>query len=373
LAAEQGKSVMKLFPASLLAVSASVIVSLPAFAEEASSSWVDRLAFYGDLRLRYEDIDEQGDPDAARDRERGRARIGLKADVSPNVKLIMGLATGGDNPVSRNVTGDGGFTTKEIGIELMYVDWQATDDLSVYAGKMKNPLFRAGGVPLIWDGDLNPEGLAASFASGMFFANAGIFSVEERSGQDDSALRAIQGGIKTDIGEFGKITAGLGYFEYTNTIGNEPFYDGNPSGNSVDADGNYLYAYKNTAAFAQFDTKLGDWPFQVYAHYTVNNEVDVEDTAYAFGAKLGSAKKQGSQQASYTFQDIEADSVIGTFNDSDFGGGGTDSSGHMIKYKYMLRDHISVGGTLFINEIDRFQGTAHDFDRLQIDVEFKFN
>ncbi len=64
--------------------------------------------------------------------------------------------------------------------------------------------------------------------------------------------------------------------------------------------------------------------------------------------------------------------MIGTFNDSDFGGGGTDSSGHMIKYKYMLRDAISLGGTLFINEIDRFQGVEHDFNRLQIDLEFKF-
>jgi hypothetical protein len=363
---------MKLIVRTLLVGSASALLSLPVFADEASTSWVDRMSFYGDLRLRYEDIDEEGDPDAARERERGRARIGLKAEVSPNVAVIFGIATGGDNPVSRNVTGDGGFTTKEIGIELMYVDWTATDDLSLYFGKMKNPLFKAGGVPLIWDGDLNLEGAAASFASGVFFANAGIFSVEERSGDDDSGLRAIQGGIATGVGESSKLTAGLGYFEYTNTIGNEPFYNGAPKGNTVDDDGNYVYDYKNTEAFAQFDTKLGKWPFQLYAHYTMNNEVDVEDTAFAYGAKLGSAKKQGSQQVSYTYQDIEADAVIGTFNDSDFGGGGADSSGHMLKYKYMLRDTISLGGTLFINRIDRFQGTEHDYDRLQIDVEFKF-
>ena len=363
---------MKLLPRTLLAAGAAALFSMPAFADDANSSWADRISLYGDLRLRYEDIDEEGDPGAERDRERGRARIGLKADVSSDVTVIMGLATGGDNPVSRNVTGDGGFTTKDIGIELMYVDWKATDQLSVFAGKMKNPLFRAGGVPLIWDGDLNPEGAAAAFASGMFFANAGLFSVEERSGADDSTLRALQGGIKTDIGDVGKLTAGLGYFEYTNTIGNEPFYNGSSKGNTVDVDGNYVYDYKNTEVFAQFDTELGDWPFQVYAHYTVNSEAPVEDTAYAFGAKFGSAKKQGTQQVSYTYQDIEADAVIGTFNDSDFGGGGTDASGHMIKYKYMLRDTISLGGTLFLNQIDRFQGTEHDFDRLQIDVEFKF-
>ena len=363
---------MKLVHGTLLAVGAAALISAPALADEEKSSWVDRVSFYGDLRLRHEDIDEDGNPDAERDRERGRARLGLKADVTPNVKLILGIATGGDNPVSRNVTGDGGFTTKEIGFELMYIDWQAMDGLSLYAGKMKNPLFKAGGAPLIWDGDLNPEGGAAKYANGMFFANAGIFTVEERSGDDDSILRAVQGGIKTNIGEAGKLTAGVGYFEYTNTIGNEPFYNGRANGNTVDAEGNYVYDYKNTEVFAQFDMKFADWPFALYAHYTVNNEVDVEDTAYAFGAKLGSAKKQGSQQVSYTYQDIEADAVIGTFNDSDFGGGGTDSSGHMLKYKYMLRDSISIGGTLFVNEVDRFQGTEHDYNRLQVDVEFKF-
>lgn len=346
--------------------------STPAIAADGETSWYDRMQLYGDLRLRAEYIHEEGNPDANRDRERGRARIGVKADVSQNVRLVVGIATGGDNPVSRNVTGDGGFTTKEIGLELFYVDWTINDNLTVFAGKMKNPLFKAGKVPLIWDSDLNLEGAAATFSSGMFFGTAGAFAVEERSGDDDSTLFSAQAGLKFPLGDAAKLTAGAGYFAYTNTIGNEPFYNGRPKGNTVDIDGNLVYDYKNTEAFAQFDTKLGNWPLQVYAHYTVNNEAPEEDTAYAFGAKIGSAKKQGSQQLSWTWQDIEADAVIGTFNDSDFGGGGTDSEGHMVKYKFMLRDQISIGGTFFRNQIDRFQGTPHDFDRIQFDVEFKF-
>jgi len=101
--------------------------------------------------------------------------------------------------------------------------------------------------------------------------------------------------------------------------------------------------------------------------------VSQQDTAYAFGAQIGSAKGQGTSQYSWTYQDIEADAVIATFNDSDFGGGGTDASGHIIKAKFMLRDGISLGGTLFINDVDRFQGVEHDYSRIQIDVEFKFD
>ncbi len=349
------------------------VLAMPARAEGDEESWIDRVSLYANLRLRFEDIHEEGRPDANRDRERGLARFGIKADVHDNVKLVLGLATGGDNPVSRNVTGDGGFTTKEIGLELFYVDWAATDSLNIYGGKMKSPLFRAGKVPLIWDSDLNLEGVAARYSSGMFFGTLSSFSVEERSGEDDSVLYTAQAGLDFGVGEKSKLQAGLGYFAYTNTIGNEPFYNGSPRGNTVDVDGNLVFDYKNTEVFAQFDTKIGDWPLQLYGHYTVNNEVDREDTAYAFGAKIGSTKQKGNMQFSWFYQDIEADSVIVTFNDSDFGGGGTDSRGHVIKGKYMLTDRINVGGALFLNKVDGFQGgLERDFTRVQLDVEFEF-
>ena len=75
---------------------------------------------------------------------------------------------------------------------------------------------------------------------------------------------------------------------------------------------------------------------------------------------------------SRTYVDIEADAAIGTFSESDFGGGGTDSSGHILNGKYVLSKNVSLGGTLFVNEVDRFQGTEHDNKRIQLDIDFKF-
>ena len=364
---------MKSIATALGSVLTIGILAQSAWAEEDAGSWVDRVALYGDLRLRYEDIHEEGNPDANRDRERSRARFGIKADVHKNVKIIFGLATGGDNPVSRNVTGDGGFTSKEITLELFYVDWAATDSLNIYAGKMKTPLFRAGKVALIWDSDLNLEGISAKYHAGMFFGNVGRFSAEERSGQDDSVLYIGQLGLVAGLSERTKLTAGLGYFGYSNTIGNQPFYNGAPKGNTVDANGNLVFEYENFELFVQMDTAIGDWPLQLYGHYTVNNEVDRQDTAYAFGAKIGSTKQKGNMQFTWTYQDVEADALIGTFNDSDFGGGGTDASGHIFSGKYMLTDNINVAGTVFLNQVDGFQGgVKRDFNRVQLDVEFSF-
>ena len=359
---------MKLLAQIATALILPALLTMPAAAQE---DWTDRIKLKGDVRLRYEAIDEAGEEE--RNRMRFRTRFGLSAKVSDDVKFVFQLASGGDNPVSTNQTFDDGFSTKDIGVDLAYVDWKINDNLNFYGGKMKNPLYKAGGVPLIWDGDLNPEGLAMKFTSGGFFGTAGGFSVEERSSADDSLLFVVQAGYTFAVGENASLTAGAGYFSYSNTVGNEPFYNGRSNGNSVDLNGDYIYDYKNTEVFAQFDTKVGDWPLRIYAHATQNNEVSTEDMGYAVGAKVGSAKADGDMEFSWTFQDIEADSVIGTYNDSDFGGGGTDSDGHLLKAKYAVSKKIFVGGTLFLNNVDRFQGAEHDYNRLQLDVEFKFD
>lgn len=346
-----------------------VLLATPSNAQE--ETWVDRIKFKGDVRLRHERIDEEGEEDRAR--MRFRTRFGLSAKVSDDVNFIFQLATGGDNPTSTNQSFDDGFSTKDIGVDLAYVDWKINDSLSFYGGKMKNPMYKAGGVPLIWDGDLNPEGFVVKYSSGNFFGTVGGFSAEERSSADDSLLYVIQAGMKFPVGDAANVTAGVGYFAYTDTIGNEPFYDGSAKGNSVDLNGDYIYEYKNTELFAQFDTKAGEWPLKIYAHATRNSDAPTEDMGYAVGATLGSAKKDGEMEFSWTFQDVEADAVVGTFNDSDFGGGGTDSDGHLLKAKYAVSKKIILGGTLFLNNVDRFQGTEHDYSRLQLDVEFKFD
>ena len=354
---------------ALSVLGALFTISAPAAAEQ--QSWVDRIDFSGNARLRYEGIDEEGEEE--RNRMRFRARLGFSAAVSDDVKFVLRLATGGDNPVSTNQTFDDGFSTKDIGVDRAYIDWKINDELNLLGGKTKNPLFRAGGAQIAWDNDLNLEGFALTYASGRVFGTLGGFSVEERSSADDSLLYVVQGGVKLPVGDDNKLTVGAGYFAYTNTIGNTPFYNGNPRGNSVDAAGNYVNDYRNTEIFAQYDTALGSRPLQVFVHATQNNEVSDEDTAFAFGAKLGSAKKKSESEFSWTYQDVETDAVIGTFNDSNFGGANTDADGHILRAKYAYSERIFLGGSLFVNKIDGAQGAERDYNRIQLDVEFKFD
>ena len=362
---------MKTTAWAIAALIASIVAAAfaPA-AAHAQDSWTDAFSFKGDIRLRYEGIDVDGEEE--RHRGRFRARLGLTADVNENVKAVVQLATGGDNPVSTNQTFDGGFSRKDIRLDLAYVDWTPNDELHVYAGKMKNPFHRAGSHALIWDSDLNPEGVAASFATGGFFSKAGVMFVEERSVSSDSLLFGLQAGYEFALSDGASLTAGVSYYEYTETKGNFPFYDLRPRGNTVDIDGRLVFDYNQVEAFTELSTTIGDLPFSVFADFVQNSEVDSQDTGYAFGAAIGKAGSPGTWQASVAWQDLEADAVIGTFTDSDFGGGGTDASGFTIKGKYALADNWAFGGTLFLNDVRDVVDNEHDYSRIQIDLEFKF-
>lgn len=336
----------------------------------AQESWTDSIAIKGDVRLRYDGIREEGDPD--RDRGRFRFRLGLTADVNDNVKAILRFASGGDNPVSTNQSFDDGFSRKDVGVDQAYLDWTLNDKTHVYGGKMQNPLRRVGGHALIWDSDLNPEGIAIKYESGGFFGTAGLMFVEERSATDDSLLMAAQGGYEFEVSDGVTLTTGIGYFSYTDTIGNAPFYDENPRGNSVDLNGDLLLEYKELELFAELEMKLGDMPFKVFADFVQNSDANTQDSGFAFGAAIGRAGDPGTWQASWTYQDLEADAIISTFSDSDFGGGGTDNKGHVLKGRYALADNWALAGQLYLNEVDRFAGSPHDYDRVLLDLEFRF-
>jgi len=340
-------------------------------AEQSAPSWTDSVVMSGDLRLRYEGIRQDGREDRQRGRYRGR--FGVEADISNNIGLVFGLATGGDNPVSTNQSFGDGFSTKDIGVDLLYVNWAATSDLVFVGGKMPKPWFRAGGSTLMWDSDLNPEGIAVSYDSKRFFANAGSFIVEERSSESETLLNTLQGGTVFSLSESSNITAAISYYGYNNIIGNEPFFLGRAKGNTVDADGNYVYDYKSLELSAQYRTTIANWPLLFFGQWTRNTATGViEDTAYAFGAALGRASAPGAWQIGYAFHDTGADAMVGTFTDSDFAGGNTDSRGHYIRGRYRVADHVSLGGTLILSEFGEFVGDKRDYDRIMLDLMFDF-
>jgi len=338
--------------------------------------WKSRIEFSGDFRPRFEYIDRDensiGEPVDERRRGRFRVRFDVTAEVNDNVDFIFGLASGGENPVSTNQSLDDGFPTKAIGINLAYANWHATENLDVMIGKVKNPFHRAGGHHLIWDSDLNPEGIAVQYDTDNFFAILGGYGLEERASSDDSFLYTLQGGYTFNLSATMDLTAGAGYYGYSNMKGNSPPLIGEAFGNSVDLAGNLIYEYRMVQAFVEIAMTGGKLPLSLFADYVQNTAAPRFDTGFAFGGKLGKVDEPGTWQASIAYQDLEADALLALYTDSDFGGGGTDATGFTLKAKYAVSRNWNFGGTLFINEIEENLGNPTDYNRLQVDFEFKF-
>ncbi len=335
---------------------------------EPASSWTETVTLVGDLRYRHEAINEEGLTE--RQRHRIRASLGVIGAVADNLSVGVGLTTGGSNPISGNQTLGSGFSHKDLDLEYAYFDWGLTEDLRLVGGKMRNPFYRPGSHHLIYDEDLHPEGLALRYASGRFFGNFGGFWVEERGGDDDSILIGAQAGYQTALVNGSTLTAGVSYYTYDEARGRPPFFFA--AGNQLDAFGNYLTDFDEVELFGELNFDLAGQPVTLFVDYVTNTAADAFDEGFAVGATYRNAAAPGSWDLSYSYQDLEANAVVATFADSDWGGGGTDAKGHVFRTNYVLSGGWKFRFTYFLNERGEAEGNLRDYNRLQADINFAY-
>jgi hypothetical protein len=344
----------------------------------AAVSWAERMRWKGDFRYRYENIDQEGKD--SRNRSRIRARTHLEADLSPTLEVGIGLATGGDDPVSSNQTIGGGGSSKDIKIDLAYFDWSGLANTNLTGGKFSNFLIRPAKKGLMWDGDWRPEGLGGIWDNDFFFVQGLGTWLEGDSKNGTEFAWALQAGLKFKTGDFGSLKVGAGYSVF-DIAGRTPLF-GDPEdfyGNTFraipnpDPEGDdtlvFAYNYHNIEAFAEWN--LGK--FTLFADYTINQDAPENDTGYLLGAKYGSAKARGTWDITYFYERLEADANVGLLADSDFGGGGTDAKGHVLSGTYAFHSKWNFKATYFWNEVNLASDNPVDYERLQLDLNFKFD
>jgi len=352
-------------PHQLQTTRLATVQAPPVAVTTSEASWTDTIKLKGDFRYRHEAFDIQNHRD--RHRQRLRARAQISGRVNDTVRVGFGLASGNSDPTSTNQTFTDGSSSKDVVIDLAYVQWAARDEFTLTAGKFKNPFHRAGNHGLLWDGDLNPEGIGLTYKSGTVFANALFSWVDESSSDDDSFLVGGQVGIDTDAGD-GAIKLGLGYYNYLDSRGEYPFFDGHAMGNRLNADGEYLSDFELIEGFLEYGVGVGTGKLSLFADYVQNQGADDDDTGYA----LGTTYENSKWQLGYTYQDLEADAVLGTYTDSDFIGGGTDGEGHILHARYAITSKISLKSTLFMNDRGIDLNSEEQYKRLMLDVNFKY-
>ena len=346
----------------------ALLITPSTFAETPKTMWYEKISVQGDIRLRWEDIYKNPGNDT--ERERFRARLGMSTYITNDIKLIFRLESGIDDPVSSNQTFGVGDYIRDFGIGRAYIDWKVNEKLQIMGGKMKMPWYTPGGNNLLWDNDLNPEGIFGSYKANNIFLNGGYVIINQDSEKNDTVLYSSQIGRHLNVNNTSSLTLGIGYYDYKNALGDAPFYKA--KGNTIDAEEKYTFNYKLYELFSEFKTEISNLPMTLHAEIIKNSAIDDNNKAYSAGVKIGSVKNRGDKQFSYAYHDTDKDALIGSYSDSDFAGGNTDSRGHFIRAKYGLKENMALGGILIVSKYNASPTDEIKYNRIQIDLEFQF-
>src|ERR1700716_1869112 len=169
------------------------------------STPITELELYGDARVRYEYRGGMRPENVAsnpgdwqeRERERYRLRLGLRGILADDWFFGIRLETNA-NSRSTNVTfGDettGGPFAKNsdtLNVGQAYLGYKGFKDITLTAGRMPNPLVNT---LMVWDPDINPEGLAEQWKHTFNFEFGGGGTPESTQGysKDGKAVVTTQ-------------------------------------------------------------------------------------------------------------------------------------------------------------------------------------
>ena len=328
----------------------------------AEISWAEKIKIEGDIRTRYQY--EKKDGKEERSRGRVRYRLGIIANPIVNWTVGAGLASGGSDPRSTNQDMKDGFSTKSISLDYAYIQYKrGNTGLKAIAGKFKRKKYLWAPTDVMWDSDINPEGVAFSYTPKLkpLWFNAGIFVLEENKGatQHDSHMGYGQLGLKfTSSAVFGKLAGTVYTFGKMKDAGSSGYVGAGETNTD-----------NNLASFnlaAEVGTKVGGGKFSVVGEYINNYETNTdEDTAYIIGFRY----EGGKLQMKYLYADIEENAVPDFLPDSDRFGGDTGIKGHEVAVVYMINKNVSIGIDYYLTE-DEFSKKEQDIVQLDLNVKF---
>jgi hypothetical protein len=350
-------------------------------------SWTDYIRPKADLRYRIELIDEHDKE--LRYRHRIRARVGLVGQITDTFEATAQVGTGSsDDPVSNNQSLTEAFSSKPLWLDLGYFHWHPkgwAEGFHLWGGKMENPFLRVGGSELLFDPDLNPEGLSFSAAPKFTrvepFVTGGTFFVEERKEDDDSWLYGAQLGLKVHIiRDRLHFLAGGGYFNFTNIAGNQTLWDPTDSfGNTAieedpaleDSPLLYQHDYDIVEGYGEFGGKITRRiPWAAFGSVAYNYAIDDDNLGWLTGALLGQTEETYDFFLRYIYRQVQSDYTVGIFTDSDFIGGGTGGTGHEWNAGFVVYKPLYFFVTYFYNRTPFDDGEP--YHRAQFDFKLKF-
>ncbi|HUO44285.1 MAG TPA: putative porin [Burkholderiales bacterium] len=405
--------------------------------------WLNRISLSGDIRLRGEqdsfpDGSVPNAPPAIQQlfgtninnttedtaSMKLRLRLALQIKVADTVSAGARLATGGtgsgSNPVSTNQTLGSYGSRYTLGVDRAWITYAPASWFLVTGGRIANPYFAP--TELVWDEDLNFEGVAArvmpKFNENVAaFATVGAFPIQYIEPTPTNAARTkwlygYQAGLELNSYELGSLRMSTALYDYHRVEGTpDPDPSVDPRSNLYDLTAPQFRQKGNSAFYidefthptaptlfglasrfreVNFSGSLDIAYFDPYhvildADYVRNigfdeNEIfrrtglDLEPRTTGYQTRLAvgmpAMQKRGDWQGFIGYRYVQRDATLDAFTDSDFHLGGTDAKG------YFLGGSVTFEKNTFVRlrwlsgkEIDNL---PLSIDVLQLDLNTKF-
>ena len=353
---------------------------------ESLPTWVQTIKLKGDFRLRGEFDRDKG----MKDDTRGRVRVRLGAEAKPNeqMKVGFGIATGKtSDPRSTNVnigtssTANTPGSFKDITLDYAYADYNPLSWLTLTGGKFKNPLWQPN--DLLWDTDINPEGLAAKLNYNaipevqLYLNNLYYVLRNDDRNTAVSSLIAVQPGIKWDISPQLNLNTAVAGYLFTSLKDKGKF--AKRATNALDAQNDYKYNYNSINPSVELGIKepLGGLiPYVAFFSDGIYNyDPSERNTGYDAGIKLGYEKVEaGTWHARFNYAKLGRESWLDIFPDSDRYSGKTNMKAYegILEYGFSKNSNIGLDYYYAWDLTETADGSRSPAQVLQADWNFKF-
>ena len=386
--------------------------------------WVSKMKWKGSIRSRYQadlfdkhnaellksdDFTELANTRRDRHRARIRARLDLLTNIGEGVQAGIRLSTGSEkDPVSTNDTMGDYFNKDGLTVDRAYLAWQPVPSLTLLGGRFANPWLSTD---LVWDRDVNFEGLALStqffsVKDSHFFFTLGGFPLQEEEWHQDKWLFGYQ------LGRYFKPRADLSYqfavayYDFKNISGRRNSVDrpgekdysmplfmqkGNSLMDIDPAEADILPAlasdFNEVDVTARIDCAFF-YPINVVVQldFVTNVGFDQKDVAekqgedsvpedtsgYQVSITVGheKTKKLGQWQCYFAYKHLEADAMVDAFTDSDFHLGGTNAKGWVLGAQAGIAKNTWVAAKWI--SADEILGPPLAIDVVQLDLNVSF-
>lgn len=309
-----------------------------------------KLDISGDMLFRFEG--NYSDSGRSADRERSVMRARLGATYAVNDRLAIGglLETGDpDDPNSGYLTLSNFADDLQVSLSRAYASYDF-GGTTLFAGKFEKPFLSTD---LLWDGDVNPMGVAARsripVSAGSALDLSGIlFVVDENAAGDDSHMFGTQAHLRSDWSPALKTDIAVAYYDYE--LGSVGGADaGDFRTNLLRPDGTYVSDYDllDLVARVSWSGISEQWPVALTVNHVTNLGAAVEeDTALGVDLNVGRSSQPHDLSFAYGYGETEVDAVLAAFSHDNYSFA-TNYMAHEFGARYVLAENVSLSASLY--------------------------